>query len=197
MKKIVKIVLTGGSCAGKTSAQKYLIENLNSEMAILLIPEAASILLVNGVDHNKITAYSFQKSIFSLQKKLESVFEKLAKEINQNVLIICDRGTCESKAFLSQMEWIRLLNANNTTFESELNSYSAVIYMPSVSIDYPELYSNNSIRTYPISAAQKESKKIYNVWKEHKNFHTISNYINFDLKLEAVLTKVKEIIDDI
>ena len=45
MNKIIKIVLTGGSSAGKTSAQKYLIEKLDCNMSILLVPEVASLLL--------------------------------------------------------------------------------------------------------------------------------------------------------
>ncbi len=197
MKKIVKIVLTGGSCARKTSAQKYLITNLNSDIATLIVPEAASILLANGVCRDEITTYSFQNSIFSIQKNLERTFENIANEINRNVLIICDRGTCEGKAFLSKSEWIRLLTTNNTTFESELNSYYAVIFMPSVSVDYPNLYLNTPIRNYTLSNAKMENEKIYNIWKNHKNFHTISSYSDFNMKLKEVLEKVKEIIHEV
>lgn len=197
MKKIIKIVLTGGSCAGKTSAQKYIIDNLNADMTILLIPEAASILLSNGVCRDEISRFDFQCNIFSLQKKLENVFETVAEKIDRNVLIICDRGTCEGVAFLSRTEWDELLRMYNTTFKNELNCYSAVIYMPSVSINYPDLYLDTPIRNYTISAAQKESKKIYNAWKGHDKFYKVNNYSDFDLKLKDVLEIVKKIVNEI
>ena len=144
---------------------------------------------------DEISKYSFQKNIFSLQKSLERIVEDIANEINKDVLIICDRGTCDGIAFLSDADWARLIATYDTTFEKELNAYNAVFFMPSVSVDYPELYINTNIRNYPLLNAQIENEKLYKIWKSHKNFHVINNHPTFEMKLEELLVKVKKVLD--
>jgi thymidylate kinase len=49
-KKIVKIVITGGPCAGKTTAMSWITNTFTKQgYAVLFIPETATGLITSGV----------------------------------------------------------------------------------------------------------------------------------------------------
>ena len=74
--KISKIVITGGPCAGKTTAMSW-IQNVFSQMGytVLFVPETATELISGGVaPWTCRTNADFQKCQFRLQLEKESVF---------------------------------------------------------------------------------------------------------------------------
>lgn len=74
--KITKIVITGGPCAGKTTAMSW-IQNAFSQMgyAVLFVPETATELISGGVAPWTCgTNADFQKCQFRLRLEKESVF---------------------------------------------------------------------------------------------------------------------------
>ena len=49
MPKIWKVVLTGGPCAGKTTALSNILQRFSSTLAVFCIPEMATITFRAGV----------------------------------------------------------------------------------------------------------------------------------------------------
>ena len=100
---ITKIVITGGPCAGKTTALSW-IQNAFTQMGykVLFVPETATELIGGGVapwtcGSNR----DYQKCQMRLQIEKENVFEQAAKTMNaENVLIVCDRGALDNKAYM-------------------------------------------------------------------------------------------------
>ena len=101
--KITKIVLTGGPCAGKTTALTWINNYFRDRgYTVLFVPETATELISNGVaPWTCKSVYDYQLSQMTLQKTKEMLFEKAAKGMNaEKILIVCDRGMLDNKAFM-------------------------------------------------------------------------------------------------
>jgi len=81
-KDISKIVITGGPCAGKTTAISY-VQNHFSEMgyAVLIVPETATELIMGGVTPWGLeTNLDYQLCQMKLQMKKEQIFFEAAQK---------------------------------------------------------------------------------------------------------------------
>ena len=104
---ISKIVITGGPCAGKTTGMSR-IQNAFTEKGytVLFIPETATELISGGVAPWTCASNGFyQKCQMKLQLEKEKVFELAARSMNTDkVLIVCDRGALDNKAYMTDSE---------------------------------------------------------------------------------------------
>ena len=110
--KISKIVLTGGPCAGKTTALNW-INNYFSKRGytVLYVPETATELISNGVAPWTCgTNYDYQVFQIKLQKTKERIFEDAALTMDkEKILLVCDRGIMDAKAYVKDVEFKKLL----------------------------------------------------------------------------------------
>lgn len=94
-----KIVLTGGPCAGKTTALVKIMEHFSSiGYKVFIIPELPTLFLQAGMDYltdNKDLFYEGEKATLEMQIALEDKFLQMAKSVKQPVLIVCDRGAMD------------------------------------------------------------------------------------------------------
>jgi transcriptional regulator with XRE-family HTH domain len=130
--KISKIVLTGGPCAGKTTALTW-INNYFSKRGytVLFVPETATELISNGVAPWTCNSnYDYQTFQFRLQKIKEQIFDDAAKTMKSNkILIVCDRGLLDNKAYMKEAEFKQLLREFGTSETKERDSYDAVFHL--------------------------------------------------------------------
>ena len=103
--KITKIVLTGGPCAGKTTAMARIIEHFSGlGFQVFAIPEVPTMFSSAGINyltHNKALFFEAEKSTLNIQLALEDHFAKMAAQCSKPVLIVCDRGTMDISAYVS------------------------------------------------------------------------------------------------
>lgn len=73
--KIVKLVLTGGPCAGKTTAMSWIQSNFEKQgYKVMFIPETATELITGGLaPWDLSTAYDYQKWFLKI-KLLKKIF---------------------------------------------------------------------------------------------------------------------------
>lgn len=79
--KIIKIVITGGPCAGKTTALSK-IEKTFTELgySVLFVPEVATEMITNGITPYKCKKNKyFQENLIKLQLAKEEIFESSAR----------------------------------------------------------------------------------------------------------------------
>ena len=111
--EVTKIVVTGGPCAGKSTAMSW-IQNAFTQMGytVLFIPETATELITGGVaPWTCATNGDFQKCLLRLQLEKEKVFELGAKTMDAaKVLIVCDRGALDNKAYMDGLEFATVLD---------------------------------------------------------------------------------------
>ena len=131
--KTWRLVLTGGPCAGKTTALARVstfFENIGWK--VYRVPESANILLSGGVNFNELTPHQtqqFQEDLLKTILQIENTYFNLAAESNQNCLVICDRGTMDASAYISSEQWNNILDKNQLDeIEIRDNRYNQVTY---------------------------------------------------------------------
>ena len=192
---ISKIVLTGGPCAGKTTALTW-IHNYFTERgySVIFVPETATELISNGVAPWTCgTNYDYQTCQIKLQKIKEEIFEAGARTMkNDKILIVCDRGVLDNKAYMKPVEFKQLLKELGTNETKERDSYDAVFHLVSAAKGKEEVYtlSNNKARTETVEEARKLDDKVIEAWTGHPHFRIIDNSTDFEEKLERLLKEI-------
>lgn len=130
--EIRKIVITGGPCGGKSTAMSR-IQDAFTQMGyvVLFVPETATELITAGVAPWTCgTNADYQKCQLLLQIEKEKVFEQAAKTMKTDkVLIVCDRGTLDNKAYMDSAEFAQVIGELGTN-ETELrDNYDAVFHL--------------------------------------------------------------------
>lgn len=199
--KITKIVLTGGPCAGKTTALNW-IDNYfsNRGYTVLFVPETATELISNGVAPWTCGSnYDYQKLQIKLQKVKEQIFEDASKTMkNDKILIVCDRGILDNKAYMKDAEFKQILKENKTTEVKERDSYDAIFHLVSAAKGKEEVYTlaNNTARTETIEQAKEIDDKIISAWTGHPHLRIIDNSTDFEEKLEKLLKEISSFLGE-
>lgn len=193
--KISKIVLTGGPCAGKTTALNWISNYFSKRgYAVLFVSEIATELISNGVAPWTCgTNYDYQIFQMRLQKIKEQIFDDAAKTMkNDKILIVCDRGVLDNKAYMREVEFKRILKEFNTNETKERDSYDAVFHLVTAAKGKEEAYTltNNQARTESIDEARKLDDKIIAAWTGHPHLRIIDNSTDFEEKLEKLLKEI-------
>ena len=196
MKKITKVVLTGGPCAGKTTALKFLRENLiKNGYGAVIIPESSTDLFSNGISPSKMySLFDFHQTQLDFQLAKEYYFEEAAKKFKnfEHVVLICDRGVVDAKVYLGAENFAELLKVNDFTEEQILNRYDAVFKLVTAANGAEEFYTleTNTVRKETSDEAVALDNLITEVWKNHPHFEIIDNSTNFEQKMNRLLSSV-------
>ena len=108
------------------------------------------------------------------------------------ILIVYDRGILDSKAFMKDIEFKKVLKEFKTTEIKERDSYDAVFHLVSAAKGKEKDYtlSNNPARTENIEQAKQLDDKIISAWTGHPHFRIIDNSTDFEKKLERLLKEI-------
>jgi thymidylate kinase len=165
-KIVYKVVLTGGPCAGKTTALarfRTFFENLGWK--VYCAPEAATILFCGGIEVTKLNKKqirSFQENVLKTIMQIEQTYFDLANDENRNCLIVCDRGTMDPSAFCSNEEWQEILKSNGwNTHMLRDQRYDQVVHLQTAAKGAEAFYQliNNKTRTEGIEQARDRDTK--------------------------------------
>ena len=201
MNKITKVVLTGGPCAGKTTALAKVVEHFsNLGYQVYTVPEVPTMFAVGGVDYltkNQSLFYQAEKATLQLQLELEDRFESIARESEKPVLLVCDRGTMDISVYLSPETWQAITAEIDTPIEKLRDSrYDAVLHLVTAADGAAEFYttSNNEARTEGVDLACTLDKKLRGAWTGHPHLRVISNSENFENKIRRVLREISKVL---
>lgn len=194
MKSIRKIVITGGPCAGKSTAIKTVKESLESiGYTVLLLPELATELITNGISPKTCGSFNYQKLQVMLQLEKEKVYSLAAKMMeDEKIIILCDRGVMDSKAYVTKEEFSQILfdlNLNETVLR---DNYDAVFHMLTTAKGKEAEYtlSNNSARTETIEEARERDDLTLSAWTGTPHLRIIDNSGDFEEKLKALIKEI-------
>lgn len=201
MQKITKIVLTGGPCAGKTTALARIIQYFtNRDYAVYAQPEAATLFNQAGVNFltdDKELFFESEKQLLSFQLHTEDCFQKMAEKAGKPVIIVYDRGVMDVAAYMSNDMWQALLDELGLNdVEVRDRRYDAVLHLCTAAKGAAEFYTceNNSSRTENIEQAVALDDKIIKAWTGHPHFRIVPNSGTFEDKLNAVLAEISSIL---
>ena len=199
--KITKIVLTGGPCAGKTTAMARIIEHFSSlGFQVFAIPEVPTMFSSAGVNYltqNKSLFFEAEKSTLNIQLALEDHFAKMAAECSKPVLIVCDRGTMDISAYVAPEVWQALTEEMGTnTVKLRDARYEAILHMVTAAAGAEQFYTNenNKFRSEDVEMARELDRKVLSAWTGHPHLRVISNHMDFDDKLRQVLNEISTVL---
>lgn len=102
-----RFVLTGGPCAGKTTALARISNYLRQRgFRVFCVPEAATMLFTAGATFADLDTedklIAFQANLLFTQMHLEDTLTDIAKSLGVPAVILCDRGTMDGSAYLDK-----------------------------------------------------------------------------------------------
>ena len=193
--EITKIVITGGPCAGKSTAMSW-VQNAFTQMGytVLFVPETATELITGGVAPWTCgTNAEYQQCQLQLQIEKEKIFEQAARTMPvDKVLIVCDRGTLDNKAYMDDIEFataIRFIGSNEVELR---DSYDAVFHLVTAAKGAEEFYTtaNNSARTETVEEAAALDDKLIAAWTGHPHLRVIDNTTSFEDKMKKLVAEI-------
>lgn len=188
---IRKIVVTGGPCAGKTSALTHIRALAEHEgYRVLTVAETATELIAGGVaPWSCATADEYQAYQFDLQRKKEEIFLKAACGMAcDRVLILCDRGLLDNRAYMTEEAFFSLLSTQGETVGEIMDSYDAVFHLVTAALDGDAFYTveNNCARIETAEEARAVDQRLLAAWKDHPRRYVIESAAEFSDKLARI-----------
>ena len=193
--QIQKIVITGGPCAGKTTALSWIANDLPQKgYRVVFVPETATELIGGGITPWGCgTNLDYQRCQMELQLDKERIFEQGARTIPADrVLIICDRGTMDNKAYMTEAEFLQLCEELHTSEVELRDRYDAVFHLVTAAKGATEAYTlaNNAARYETVEQAAALDDRIVAGWMGHPHLRIIDNTTSFEEKLKRLLQEI-------
>ena len=116
----------------------------------------------------------------------------------EKVLILCDRGVMDNRAYVSQKEFNQVISRFNLTEKDILASYDAVIHLVSSAKGAEFTYNyDNTARYETLEQAREKEDATLLCWRSHKHRVVIGNSYNFENKIRKAMNEVYTILGEI
>lgn len=200
-KTISKIVITGGPCAGKTTAMSW-IQNAFSKIGytVFFVDETATQLISGGAaPWLSSSNRDFQRWLIQLQLDKERAFTEIAKTVKASkILIVCDRGALDNRAYMAEDEFRYVLRQLGTNEVALRDEYGAVFHLVTAAKGAEKYYTlaNNSARTETVEQAAELDDKLINAWTGHPHLRVIDNSTGFDEKMRRLIGEISSFLGE-
>ena len=198
---ITKIVITGGPSAGKTTGMSW-IQNAFTKLGytVLFVPETATELITGGVAPWTCgTNVDYQQCQMHLQLEKEKVFERAAKSMNADrILIVCDRGAMDNRAYMDEREFAEVLAEIGATETQLRDRYDAVFHMVTAAKGAEQFYTleNNQARYETVEEAVALDARLLSAWTGHPHLRVIDNSTDFEDKLKRLIAEIRSFLGE-
>ena len=201
-------MLTGGPCAGKTTALVKVTEYFsNLGYKVFTVPEVPTMITQSGwnyMTNNKAFYYEGELIILEMQLQLEESIMRMAQTVapEQPVVVICDRGVMDISAYISPEMWQELLEKVGRSASAISSSYDAVLHLVTAA-DGAEKYYTTATNAQRYEQANEEGlriarmldKKVLDAWAHHPHLRIIDNNSDFEKKLDRVLEEISQVLE--
>ena len=202
---IKRIVLTGGPCAGKTTALVRVVDHFSSlGFKVFTVPEVPTLYSLGGWNYltpNRQLYYEGERAILDTQLSLEDNFMRMAEVCTKPVLIVCDRGTMDISAYMTPEMWQELTTLAGTNSNALRERYDAVLHLVSAADGAEQYYTTatNSTRYEQadeegLRIARELDKKVIRAWTGHPHLRVINNHDDFEKKINRVIHEISNVL---
>jgi len=200
-KKVWKLVLTGGPCAGKSTALATVKSFLQSRgFFVATVSESATFLHNNGVAFYPKEPLMFQIAVTSTQRdhevRIMEFCKQMAQRENCNAIVLCDRGIQDGRSYCTLQEWQTVLETVGLPpNENQIRSlYDGVFHLVTAADGaqrfYTKTHQGKQIRHEEPEQAIALDRKLQKAWNGHPYHHIIRNKGTFDDKLKHLLKSI-------
>ncbi len=202
-RRVVRIVLTGGVMAGKSSMLSCFREILEeSAMPAVCLRESATVLLAEGYTPDRFGNTAFQHAIFRRQLKSENkAFRRLLPEAEKQgvpVLLLCDRGLCDGGAYLPPDTFGTICRSMEYSRKRLLNRYQGVLFLDSAATraDLPyDCHKGNGLRLEgDKEMALLSNERTFAAWGDHPCLVRIPATSRFPEKVEQTFWALQQML---
>ena len=152
---------------------------------------------VNFLNTNQTQFLESERQLMQFQLELEDRLQRIAEAGDKPALIICDRGTMDVRAYLSDEAWNSLLEALGMTVVDLRDArYAAVIHLCTAAKGAESFYTlgNNAARSESPEVAREIDDKLMNAWTGHPHLRVVDNDCTFDEKITRVVTEISRVL---
>ena len=192
---ITKIAITGGPCAGKTTALDS-IQSVFEGMGykVITVPEPATEFMSNGIHPwDCASAEEYQWCQMKVQLTRERAFERAAKGMSEDkILIVCDRGMLDNRCYMTEEEFQRVIADLGATEAELCDSYDAVFHLVTAAKGAQEFFGteSNETRYESLEEAAELDDHFIESWTGHPYLRVIGNETNFEDKIQRLIREI-------
>lgn len=194
--RITKIVITGGPCAGKSTALSRIEQKLSEKgYKVLTVHETATELICSGIfiGENCLASHDFHASTLKMQIFKEQIYEEAANKMSfENIIILYDRGTIDVKAYCGEEVYTEILETLSLSEITLKDSYDAVFHLKTAAAGAEKYYTldNNKARSESPEKAREIDSKTINAWIGHPHLRIIDTNTDFEKKLSHLMAEI-------
>ena len=198
---IFRIVITGGPCAGKTTAMSWIQNAFTRKGWLVLFVDETATQLSSGGAPWKLTRNNreYQYRVTQLMLAKEEVFTEVARTFEADkVLVVCDRGALDNRAYMTDEEF-RYVQEKLGMSEVELRDhYDAVFHLVTAAKGAEEFYTyaNNAARYETVQEAVESDDRLIAAWTGHPHLRIIDNRYSFDEKMLALIREISSFLGE-
>lgn len=197
--EITTIVITGGPCAGKTTAMDWIRKDITAMgYRVLIVPETATELISGGVcPWTCGSNYEYQVVQMHLQEEKERCFRQAAETMDgqcSRLLLVCDRGQFDNKVYMSAEEFASIMARMGLDEPAVLSRYDAVFHLVTAAIGTDAFITdlNNSARYEDEDRVREMDQQFVDAWAGHPNHFYISSENDFDHKMKTLINGIAD-----
>ncbi|CAJ1349920.1 unnamed protein product [Effrenium voratum] len=201
---VIRIVLTGGPCAGKSSALEHLTRAATAAgYDVYAAPEVCTVLLNAGMQFPEPGCAGYedrwlaiQTGVMQMQLQLERSMTDIAASTGRPSIIIFDRGLLDGRAYVPAHNWAKLVGQVEASAagldkprkliseEYMLARYNMIVHLTSAADGAEEYYKwgktvddsgHAVIRGEPPEKARELDHKLRDCWRQHPRWVLIHN----------------------
>jgi len=196
--ELYRIVLTGGPCGGKSEAAQKLREYFEQKgWTVFLVPETATELILGGIaPWTCPSRKAFQQAQMRLQIAKEDLYLEYAEKIGgERTIILMDRGTVDSQAFLGEKVYLEAVSEIGRSRDELLARYDQVYHLTSAAKAGMYTTSNNEARREDTEEAAALDDAHLRAWEDHPHRHVIPNFPDFNEKIRCLLDSIEKALE--
>ena len=198
---ITRIVITGGPCAGKTTAMSWIQNAFTRKGYLVLFVDETATQLSSGGAPWKLTRNNreYQYRVTQLMLAKEEVFTAVARTFEADkVLVVCDRGALDNRAYMTEEEFRYVLDKLNTSEVELRDHYDAVFHLVTAAKGAEEFYTyaNNAARYETVAEAIESDDRLIAAWTGHPHLRIIDNRYSFDEKMLALIREISSFLGE-
>lgn len=165
-----------------------------------VVPEASTLMFTGGATFKDLTTAqvkNFQNQLLHVQMELEDSFSSIAAMSNKASFVLCDRGTCDGRAYMPNAMWQEILNDNGLDIIRIRDArYDLVIHLVTAADGALDFYTleNNKARSETPGEAVAVDKRTQRAWVGHPHLKIVDNRTDFREKINRVDARISELV---